>query len=65
MINTFVDAFLVKNAYNTNQFIYALQRLPLVGKLISNKLYGKNILKVISVIVAVFVQLVKVFGYKL
>ena len=45
-LNSFLISFKVKNAYVVNQFIYSLQRLPLIGKYISSKLYGKKIFKV-------------------
>ena len=63
-LNSFLISFKVKNAYVVNQFIYSLQRLPLIGKYISSKLYGKKIFKIINVIISLIRMIIKIFGYK-
>ena len=39
MFRDFCISFQVKNAYTVNQFIYGLQRIPLIGKRIPSTFY--------------------------
>ena len=64
MFKNYLISFKVKNAYTVNQFIYSLQRLPLIGKIISSKLYGEEALKILNVFVTLIREFVKVFVYK-
>ena len=48
MLNDFLISFKVKNAYTVNQIIYSLQRIPLLGKIISNEAYKMADFKIIS-----------------
>ena len=65
MLNDFLISFKVKNAYTVNQIIYSLQRFPLLGKLIPSSLYKMKCFKIISIIISIIIQIVKIFGFKL
>ena len=65
MLNDFLLSFRVKNAYTVNQWIYAFQRIPLLGKLIPDQFYKYKAFKVISTILTIIRQLIVIFGYKL
>ena len=65
MLNDFLISLKVKNAYTVNQIIYSLQRFPLLGKLIPNSLYKMKCFKIISIIISIIIQIVKIFGFKL
>ncbi len=65
MLNDFLISFKVKNAYTVNQIIYSLQRIPLLGKIISNEAYKMADFKIISMIITIIYQIIKIFGFKL
>lgn len=65
MINDFLISFKVKNTYIVNQIIFSLKKLPIIGKLFSAKLYGKNYLKIIGIIIGTIKEIIKIFGYKI
>lgn len=65
MFKNFVLSFKIKNCYTVNQFIYCLSKIPFIGKLIPDSLYGIKELKVFSIILAIIREFVKVFGYKI
>ena len=65
MFKDFLISFKVKNAYTVNQLIYSLQRLPLIGKLISNRAYKMDDFKIISMIISIIYQIIKIFGFKI
>lgn len=52
-------------AQSYNQLIYLLQKLPLVGKYISNRVYGAQTAKSVLLIIGILVLLVKAVLYKI
>jgi hypothetical protein len=58
MIRTFVNSYRVTFAESANQFIYFLKRIPLLGKKVSDQLYGqtdaKQVIGIITEILGVF-----------
>lgn len=50
MIDTFVNARRLKNAYTKNSFIYWVKTVPFVGKLIPNAAYGSGFVEVLATI---------------
>ena len=65
MFRDFCISFQVKNAYTVNQFIYCLQRLPLIGKFIPSTFYKIKLFKLLSFLITFIREVIKVFGYKL
>ena len=65
MFRDFCISFQVKNAYTVNQFIYGLQRIPLIGKHIPSTFYKIKFFKLISFLITFIREVIKVFGYKL
>ena len=65
MFRDFCISFQVKNAYTVNQFIYCLQRLPLIGKFIPSTFYKIKLFKLLSFLITFIREIIKVFGYKL
>ena len=65
MLNNFLISFRVKNAYIVNELIYNISRIPLIGKLIPSELYKYKIFKIISIIISIIYNIIKIFGYKL
>ena len=65
MLNNFLISFRVKNAYIGNELIYNISRIPLIGKLIPNKFYKYKFFKIISIIISIIYNIIKIFGFKL
>ena len=65
MLNNFLISFRVKNAYIVNELIYNISRIPLIGKLIPNKFYKYKFFKIISIIISIIYNIIKIFGFKL
>ena len=65
MLNNFLISFKVKNAYIVNELIYNISRIPLIGKLIPNKFYKYKFFKIISIIISIIYNIIKIFGFKL
>ena len=65
MLNNFLISFRVKNAYIVNELIYNISRIPLIGKLIPSEFYKYKIFKIISIIISIIYNIIKIFGYKL
>ena len=65
MLNNFLISFRVKNAYIVNELIYNISRIPLIGKLIPNKFYKYKLFKIISIIISIIYNIIKIFGFKL
>ena len=62
MFRDFCISFQVKNAYTVNQFIYGLQRIPLIGKHIPSTFYKIKFFKLISFLITFIREVIKVFG---
>ena len=65
MLNNFLISFRVKNAYIVNELIYNISRIPLIGKLIPSEFYKYKIFKIISIIISIIYNIIKIFGFKL
>lgn len=65
MIRTFLLSFKLKNTYRTNIFIHSLKQVPFLKKIISNKTYKSNGLKVLGMIFSILKEITSIFFGKL
>ncbi|MFQ8661279.1 MAG: hypothetical protein ACLR9X_04170 [Clostridia bacterium] len=61
MIKSFITSFKLKNTYKVNSIIYSIKQLPIIKKILPNKLYQNKALKVIGNIISALWQLISVF----
>lgn len=61
MIRAFFLSFSLRNTYRVNSFIYSLQQIPLLRKVLSNQLYKSRVLKVLGNIFSILWEIVSVF----
>lgn len=61
MYRTFVNAFKVKNTYRANSILYYLKCIPLIGKHISNSVYGASYIKEFAMVLSIFVEIMLTF----
>ena len=45
MIKSFITSFKLKNTYKVNSIIYSIKQLPIIKKILPNKLYQNKALK--------------------
>lgn len=65
MLNNFKISYNLKAAYVSNQFIYSLQQIPLLGKIFPNSLYGLYEVKLLHIFITIIKELFKTFIYKI
>lgn len=65
MLDTFKIAFKLKNTYGANSFIYSLQSLPIIKKMLPDSLYAAKGLKEFACIVSIFWEIGSTFLRKL
>ena len=53
MLNTFTISFRLKNTYKANSIIYSIKGLPILNKILPDRLYKSGGLKVFANIVSV------------
>ena len=51
----------VENTININSILDAIRHLPLIGKHISEKIYGIRVLKILALILSVNIEIIKAF----
>ena len=61
MIKSFITSFKLKNTYKVNSIIYSIKQLPIIKKILPNKLYQNKALKVIRNIISALWQVISVF----
>ena len=64
MRKTFRIARSLKYTYRVNTILYALRQIPLVRRVLPQKLYQVRGLKILAAIVSVFIDLFEIFGLK-
>ena len=64
MAGTFRTAFALKNSYRANSVIYSLKQVPLLKRILPERLYGFQDLKVLAYIIAAVWELVTAFAGK-
>lgn len=64
VLNTFKIGFRIRSSYKTNSFIYRLRSLPLIKKIIPSTLYGKESLKVFTIILTLIKEFLSIFFNK-
>ena len=65
MLNTFWISHRLKNTYRVNGIIYSIKQLPLIGKILPNKLYQSKALKIIGNIISILIEIGSIFLGKL
>ena len=61
MIKSFITSFKLKNTYKVNSIIYSIKQLPIIKKILPNKLYQNKALKIIGNIISVLWQIISIF----
>ncbi len=61
MIKSFITSFKLKNTYKVNSIIYSIKQLPLIKKILPNKLYQNKALKIIGNIISALWQIISIF----
>ena len=64
MIRNFIISFKLKNAYRVNSIIYSLKGLPIINKILPNKLYKNKYLKILANIISVLWEIISTFLWK-
>lgn len=64
MLRTFFITFIIKNTSRTNSIIYAIKRLPFIGKHIPSSLYKEGSLKTVAGILSVLSGFLMTFAGK-
>lgn len=65
MFKTLRISFTLKNTYRVNAILFALKRIPLLSKILPASLYRVRGLKIVAFILALFWEVVVLFGGKL
>ena len=65
MRKTLVISFALRNTYRVNGILYSIKQIPLVGRLLPEKLYSVTALKLLANILSVLWEVVSVFLGKL
>jgi len=65
MLKTFYISFRLKNTYRVNSIIYFLKQIPLIKKIISQKLYKSKGLKIFANIISLLIEIAKTLIGKL
>lgn len=65
MFKSFIISFKLKNAYRVNSIIYSIKQLPIIKKILPDKLYQNNALKIIGTIISILIELGSIFIGKL
>ena len=61
MISTFKAGFRLRNTYKANSVIYSLKQIPLIKKLLPDRLYASRGLKAFANVIAVLWEILSVF----
>ena len=61
MISTFFLSFRLKNAYRVNSILYSLKQLPIIKRILPEKLYGVRGLKILGNIISAIWELIMIF----
>ena len=64
MINTYKVNRKVRSAYEKNQFIYSIAKIPLLGDLVTNKAYSSKTIKTLFAIKNFIGSIIKLFVWK-
>lgn len=61
MISTFFLSFRLKNAYRVNSILYSLKQLPIIKRILPEKLYGVRGLKILGNIISAILEFIMIF----
>lgn len=61
MLHSFLLSFRLRNTYKVNTFIYAIKSLPLIKKILPDKLYQSRVLKILGNIISILFELLDIF----
>ena len=65
MFKTLRISFMLQNTYRTNTILHGVKQLPLIGKLIPDKVYSIPAFKIIAYVIALIYEVMSVFMWKL
>lgn len=61
MIQSFITSFKLKNTYRVNSIIYSIKQLPIINKIIPNKLYQSKTLKIMGNVISSLIEFGSIF----
>ena len=61
MLHSFVLSFRLRNAYRVNSILYSLKQIPLVKKILPDRLYQSKALKILGNIISILLEIVNIF----
>src|SRR5699024_1246633 len=61
MLKTFVTSFKLQNTYRTNSIIYSIKQLPLIKRILPNRLYSSKGLKTFAGIISILWEIISIF----
>lgn len=65
MLKSFITSFKLKNTYRVNSIIYSIKQLPIIKKILPNKLYQSKTLKIIGNIISILREIIGIFIWKI
>ena len=65
ILNTLSIILRLRNTINVNGLLYGIRRLPIIGKLISDRIYGIRFIKILALIHSFNTEIFKAFAGKL
>lgn len=63
--NTLRTVLSLRNTININEILYGIRHIPIIGKYISERIYGIRILKILALILSIIGEVFKAFAGKL
>lgn len=61
MFKVFLQSFKLRNTYKVNTIIYSIKQLPLIKKILPDKLYKNKALKILGTIISIIWELCSIF----
>ena len=65
MVKSFWLSLRLRNAYRVNSIIYSLKQLPLIKKILPDRLYKNKGIKILGNIISIFLEILNIFLGKL
>ena len=63
--NTLRTVFSLRNTININQILYGIRHIPIIGKYISERIYGIRIFKILALILSIIKEVFIAFTGKI
>ena len=61
MLHSFLLSFRLKNAYRVNSILYSLKQIPLIKKILPDRLYQNKVLKILGNVISVCHEILSIF----